>query len=577
MRHYKQRFDKRNAPSLQVIPDKGRNKAFISKKKNAVIQCGWGRLIFGQTFSNPETISAEILKEQDNHRDIALYLRDPHVVLSLKPQELFLDPSHTYRLWFSNYLPGRDHPRGFQVRRIQKRTDAYAINRILRLCDMLPANAEFIWEHRDSSILTYVIAEDPQTGQILGTVTGVDHVNAFSDPENGSSLWCLAVDPQAAFPGIGHSLVAYLADYYSARERSYLDLSVMHDNTEAIALYESMNFRRMPIFCVKRKNPINEQLFTGPDRATRLNPYCEIIIDEAKRRGIGVEILDADQGYFELIFGGRSIVCRESLSELTTAIAMSRCANKQLTVKVLGDAGINVPEQMVASDPEESYSFLKKHRTLVVKPVDSEQGRGITPNVKTRRDLKRAIKEAEKFSATVLLEEFIRGEDVRAVMIDYKLVAAAVRKPATVIGNGRDTILCLIRKQSRRRESLTSGESRIPVDEQTESCVRKHGFKMDDILPEGKSLRVRETANLHTGGTIHDITDNLHHELIEVCKRAARLLDLPVTGLDLIVPDITGREYVIIEANERPGLANHEPQPTAEKFIDLLFPQTRRI
>jgi D-alanine-D-alanine ligase-like ATP-grasp enzyme len=100
---------------------------------------------------------------------------------------------------------------------------------------------------------------------------------------------------------------------------------------------------------------------------------------------------------------------------------------------------------------------------------------------------------------------------------------------------------------------------------------------MDDILPEGKSLRVRETANLHTGGTIHDITDNLHHELIEVCKRAARLLDLPVTGLDLIVPDITGREYVIIEANERPGLANHEPQPTAEKFIDLLFPQTRRI
>ena len=85
---------------------------------------------------------------------------------------------------------------------------------------------------------------------------------------------------------------------------------------------------------------------------------------------------------------------------------------------------------------------------------------------------------------------------------------------------------------------------------------------------------VRKAANLHVGGTIHDVTDMLHPDLIEAAKQAAHVLDIPVTGLDFIVPDPSQSDYVIIEANERPGLANHEPQPTAERFIDFLFPQS---
>jgi len=131
-RQYKQRFDQRNSPSLQVIPQNQTNKLLVPVKKNAVIECGWGRLIFGQTFSDPATISREILKEKKNQRDIALYLRDPHVVLSLNPQSLFLDPSHTYRLWLSNYLPGRIQPSGFRIRKSQRRSDADAISRILK-------------------------------------------------------------------------------------------------------------------------------------------------------------------------------------------------------------------------------------------------------------------------------------------------------------------------------------------------------------------------------------------------------------------------------------------------------------
>jgi len=196
--------------------------------------------------------------------------------------------------------------------------------------------------------------------------------------------------------------------------------------------------------------------------------------------------------------------------------------------------------------------------------------------VQDNDELHKAIKLAEKYGSNVILEQYVKGQDLRVIVIDYKVVAAAVRKPATVRGNGQKSILELIEKQSRRRAMVTDGESKIPIDSETERCINKQGYKLNDILPKGKTLQVRETANLHTGGTIHDVTDKLHPELIKASEKAARALNIPVVGLDLLVPNVSKKNYVIIEANERPGLANHEPQPTAERFIDFLFPQTRR-
>ena len=92
------------------------------------------------------------------------------------------------------------------------------------------------------------------------------------------------------------------------------------------------------------------------------------------------------------------------------------------------------------------------------------------------------------------------------------------------------------------------------------------------MLPSGVGLTVRRTANVHTGGTIDDVTEQLHPALAEVARQAARAIGIPVTGLDLIIPAVVGAEYVLIEANEQPGLANHEPRPNVERFIDLLFP-----
>lgn len=573
---YQSRIERRNAPSLQVVDPGDRDtQPNPLTAHNVAIRCGWGRLIFAHTYSDPGALAEALREERPRERDIALYLRDPHVVLAQAPQELFLDPSHTYRLWLSQYLPGRIQPRGFLIRRLQRPADATAINRILSTHGMVEMNAELVWEHRDSPVFTYLVAEDPNTGEVIGTVTGVDHARAFEDPENGSSLWCLAVDKQAVYPGIGRCLVAALADHYAARGRAFMDLSVMHDNYEAIALYEDLGFVRVPVFCLKKKNPINEPLFMGPGPEAELNVYAQIIVNEARRRGIAVEVLDAANGYFRLELGGRSVVCRESLSELTTAIAMSRCQDKAVTLKLLRAAGLRVPAQRTAGKREGDLAFLAEHERVVVKPAEGEQGRGIALDIREPHELEAALEEAQRYSSRVLLEQMVAGQDLRIIVIDYRVVAAAVRRPAQVAGNGRHTIRRLIESQSRRRAAATRGESRIPLDAETERCVRRQGFELDDVPPVGSEIAVRATANLHTGGTIHDVTADLHPRLAQVAEQAARALGIPVTGLDLMVPDPGGEDYVIIEANERPGLANHEPQPTAERFVDFLFPQTR--
>ncbi len=542
---------------------------------DVILECGWGRLIFAHTFSDPRRLAEVLREEEKGRRDIAFYARDPHVIVAHAPQELFLDPSHTYRLWLSDYRPPAAPARGFLLRRLRTEADGRAVNRLYTSHNMVTvASPKFFVQHRKSRALTYLLAVDHETDEVIGTVTGVDHVEAFGDPEHGCSLWCLAVDPRTQHPGVGQALVQQLAEHYIARGRAFMDLSVLHDNDQAIALYEKLGFQRVPGYCVKHKNPINEDLFVGRGPEAPLNPYARIIADEALRRGIDVEVLDEDSAILALTFGGRRVLCRESLSELTTAVAMTVCDDKALTRTWLERAGLRVPAQLEYRDSEEDLDFLRRHERIVVKPARGEQGAGVAVDITTPEELEAAVEAARAICDRVLLEEFVEGEDLRLIVIGDELVAAAVRRPPQVTGTGRYTIRELIEKQSRRRAAATGGESRIPIDVETERRVRRAGHALDDVLEAGETVVVRRAANLHTGGTIHDVTDRLHPELRSAAVEGAQALAMPVVGLDFIVPAVDGPEYVVIEANERPGLANHEPQPTAERFIDLLFPRT---
>lgn len=548
--------------------------------KNVELELGWGRLIFGQTFSDATTLAEALRKEAPGRRDICIYARESHVVIAGAPTELFIDPSHTYRLRFaddSHDEAPTPSPPGVTVRTLNDPVDADAMNRVYVRCGMVPGPVDTIWNnHLNVDAVTYLIAVRDDDGAIVGTVTGVDHQVLFADPEHGSSLWSLAVDPAARLPGIGEALTRAVADHFRRAGRAYLDLSVAHDNAAAIGLYEKLGFRRVPVLAIKRKNAINEPLFTTPPETVNdLNPYARIIADEALRRGIWVEVLDAETGEMRLSHGGRSVITRESLSEYTSAVAMCRCDDKRLTRRLVKQAGIQVPRARLATSDDEDYAFLTDVEEVVVKPTRGEQGKGITVGVTAENgpdDLIAAVARAREQHPDVLIEQRIQGDDLRLVVIDGRVVAAALRMPPEIIGTGEHTVRDLIEAESRRRSAATGGESKIPFDIITETAVAKAGWTLDDVLPQGTRLQVRPTANLHQGGTIHDVTSRVNPELCRVAVKAAEAIGIPVTGIDLLVPDVTGTEYAFIEANERPGLANHEPQPTAAAFIDFLFP-----
>ncbi len=549
-----------------------------SRQHNVTLDCGWGRLLFAQTFDSNQAIVDAMRAEAPASRDILFYVSDPHVLLSLAPHEIFLDPSHTYRLELSTYRAGGRRTRGVTIRRAISEIDADGINGVYAACGMVQLRADFFSAERVNRAVTYFVAQDDATGEIVGTVTGIDHQRLFDDPDRGTSLWCLAVHPQARQPGIGEKLVRMLAEHFQARGLRHMDLSVLHDNENAIRLYEKLGFNRVPLFAVKCKNAINEKFFASRLEAVEaLNPYARIIVDEAMRRGVQVDVTDAEGGFFRLSYGGRSVHCRESLSEMTSGVAMSICDDKAVTRRVVEKAGLVVPAQISADESVETQeAFLRQHGKLVVKPARGEQGRGISVGISDMKHLQTAIKQARTVCDRVLLEACFEGEDLRLVIINYELVAAAMRRPPRVVGDGKTTVRKLIDIQSRRRSAATGGESRIPVDTETKRCLQEQNLSLDSVLDDGREITVRKAANLHTGGTIHDVTSVVDPKLVDAACRAARAINIPVVGIDFMIKQPDQPEYIFVEANERPGLANHEPRPTAAKFVECLFPQLYR-
>ena len=309
---------------------------------------------------------------------------------------------------------------------------------------------------------------------------------------------------------------------------------------------------------------------TTPAGYDACNVYTTIIIDEALRRGIDVEILDPETGEMRMRHGGRTVEMVQSLPDLTSAVAFRRCDDKAVTRRVLAAAGLPLPDGTIATGDADDRAFLERHGDIVVKPARGEGGHGITVGVRDAEELAAAIERAKRSCPRVVLEERRQGEDVRVLVIGDEVVAAAVRRPPTVEGDGRRTVRQLIEAGNEARDpGLT-----VPIDEITDVALRDEQVGLDDVLEDGRVIAVRATANLHTGGSIHDVTAELHPDHADVARRATAALDLPISGVDLMVDRVDGPGQVVIEVNEQPGLANHEPQPTAQRYLDLLFPDT---
>jgi cyanophycin synthetase len=319
--------------------------------------------------------------------------------------------------------------------------------------------------------------------------------------------------------------------------------------------------------------------------AVRLGPSTAALVEEAKRRGIPVRRLN-NYSLVQLGLGKNLRRIQATLSDYTSAIAVEIAQDKDDTKRVLGNIGLPVPKGDVANTIERALEIVDEIGfPVILKPLDASHGRGISGRIDNDEALHEAWNDAREFSSRIVVEQYAEGRDYRVLVINGRVVACAERIPAGVTGDGTSTIAQLIEHENRdprRGVGHTKTLTKLPVDNRTIGYLRKHGLTLESVPEKGQIVYLRGTANLSTGGTAIDRTDEMHPDNVTACEMAAGIIGLDIAGIDVLTRDISVpfRENgaVIIEVNAGPGIRMHthptegKARNVAAPIIDMLYP-----
>ncbi|HMS29919.1 MAG TPA: cyanophycin synthetase [Saprospiraceae bacterium] len=317
----------------------------------------------------------------------------------------------------------------------------------------------------------------------------------------------------------------------------------------------------------------------------RLGPSTASIIDEAISRGIPWIRLNK-YSLCQLGYGMNQRRVQATVTSQTSNIGVELAGDKEDTKFILSQAEIPVPKgEIIRSESglKDAVDYLKY--PLVIKPIDGNHGRGVTTDIRTWDQAVVAFESAKKISSSVVVEQFITGEDFRILVINYKLVAAAKRLPARVIGDGISTVQQLIDKTNadpRRGYGHEKVLTYITIDDITHKLLTIKGYSLDTVIAKDEILVLKDTANLSTGGTSVDVTDIMHPSVVFMAERISRLIGLDICGIDYMCEDITKPQSeiggAVIEVNAGPGFRMHLapaeglPRNVAAPVIDMLYP-----
>ncbi|WP_207496820.1 cyanophycin synthetase [Aridibaculum aurantiacum] len=318
----------------------------------------------------------------------------------------------------------------------------------------------------------------------------------------------------------------------------------------------------------------------------RLGPSTYSIVREAEKRGIPFIRLD-DNALVQLGYGKNQKRIEATIASTTSCIAVELAGDKSATKKVLDAAEVPVPKGAVVYSLEELKNEIEDIGfPVVVKPRDGNQGKGATTNINSWEEAAVAFEAAQHYSRAVICERFIQGDDYRALVVNYKFVAAARRKPAAVVGDGKHTIAQLVEmvnKDPRRGNGHENVMTKIKLDDATLQLLEKKGYTTDTVLAKGEECYLKTTANLSTGGTATDVTDQVHPKNVSLFNRIARVIGLDICGIDIMATDlsrpITENGGAVIEVNAAPGFRMHlqpsegKARNVAAPVIDMLFPK----
>lgn len=316
----------------------------------------------------------------------------------------------------------------------------------------------------------------------------------------------------------------------------------------------------------------------------RLGPSTGSIVNAAIARNIPVRRL-TNGSLVQFGWGSKQRRIQASESDKTNAVAESIVQDKELTKKLLHAAGIPVPLGKEIDNASDAWlAACEIGAPVVVKPQDSNQGKGVTVNLTTQEQVESAFAIAAEFSRNVLVERYIPGNDYRMLVVGNKMVAAARRNPPQVIGDGIHTIQQLVEKinlDPLRSKGHATSLTKIRLDEISVSHLAAQGLTIESIPAKGIRIVLRNNANLSTGGTATDVTDDVHPELAARVIAAAKVVGLDICGVDVVCDNVMypleQQGGGIIELNAAPGLRMHlqpsygKARPVGETIIDYMF------
>jgi cyanophycin synthetase len=317
----------------------------------------------------------------------------------------------------------------------------------------------------------------------------------------------------------------------------------------------------------------------------RFGPSTGSIVEEADTRDIPYIRLN-DQSLVQLGYGVHQKRIQATTTSKTNMISVDIAGNKHATKKLLGEMGVPVPKGYKIRDEDELESTLKAvGYPLVIKPLDGNHGKGATVGIRDLEHAKIAFEKAKEYSRWIIVEQMIEGADFRALVVNNRLIAVAERIPAHVVGDGKSTIQELIdttNADPRRGYGHENVLTQIAIDGQTMRCIEAKGYTLESVLESGEILHLKTTANISTGGTAIDRTDEVHPENVFLFERIARIIGLDVAGVDIIASNVSEplRENGggIIEVNAAPGFRMHLApsegigRNVAEHVVSMLFP-----
>ncbi|HHU31650.1 MAG TPA: cyanophycin synthetase [Clostridia bacterium] len=316
-----------------------------------------------------------------------------------------------------------------------------------------------------------------------------------------------------------------------------------------------------------------------------LGPSTKAIIDACQKRNIPVMRLDSGS-FLQLGYGSKQKRVQATITENTSCLAVDIAGDKMLTKKLLGEAGIPIPQGCITENLEEALLEAKSFgRAVVIKPCNGNQGKGVVLNLQTPQEITAAFQVAKNYSNQILVEEHITGRHYRVLVVNGKIAAVAERKPTYVIGDGQHTIkelINIINQDPARGIGHEKPLTKISIDPELILVLTKQGLSLDYIPEEGEKVNLRENANLSTGGVAIDVTDSIHKHNAELVLRAVDIIGLDVAGVDLVTPDISRPMDqdggAIIEINAAPGIRMHhypvegQPRNAGQAIVDYLFP-----